>query len=83
MSNLIFQFIDTAPPEAFTTLGAIIAIVIALALLLIGMGLLCYCGCFNRQNPQERAKKEGLEETGFSSMSKDQEESTKMLIEGK
>ena len=66
---------DSEPPEQFQTMGAIIAGVIAGVILIISALGLWYCGFFKRKDPKERAKEEGMGETGFET----QEESSKML----
>ena len=43
------------------------------------LGIFCYFGCFKRMTPEERAKQEGQEDTGF----KEEQESAKMLSEEK
>ena len=45
----------------------------------IFIGIFCYFGCFKRMTPEERAKLEGQEDTGF----KEEQESAKMLSEEK
>jgi len=70
-----FQFVDSEPPEQFQTMGAIIAGVVAGVILIISALGLWYCGFFKRKDPKERAKEEGMGETGFENG----EESSKML----
>lgn len=68
------KFIDTTPSTS--VLGIAIPIVVGVVVLILIVALCCYCGLFTRKSPEERAKEEGLEETGF--VDKDQE-SSKML----
>ena len=46
---------------------------------MIFLGIFCFFGCFKRMSPEERAKQEGKEETGFDK----EHESAKMLNEEK
>ena len=40
-------------------------IVVVIVILAVILAILCYLGCFKRISPEERAKREGLAETGF------------------
>ena len=71
---------DSEPIEGFQTLGVVIASVIAGVILIISALGLWYCGFFKRKDPKERAKEEGMGETGFES-GDNPEESSKMLNE--
>ena len=73
----ITKFIDLADPKDPGILGIAIPVVVAVAILLILIGIFCFFGCFKRMSPEEIAKQEGKQDSGFEKNN----ESTKMLDE--
>ena len=73
----ITKFIDLPDPKDPGILGIAIPVVVAVAILLILIGIFCFFGCFKRMSPEEIAKQEGKQDSGFEKNN----ESTKMLDE--
>ena len=58
------QFKDKVVKQSNIT-EIIVGATVALVLVLISFGICYWCGFFKRTTPEERAKQEGLTDTGF------------------
>ena len=74
------QFKDKVVKQSNIT-EIIVGATVALVLVLISFGICYWCGFFKRTTPEERAKQDGLTDTGFDNHETNAKDETSRMLE--